>query len=282
MRSRLYWGSVSHTRSTPKEHSFSYPIFTFAVDVDELPSIAVSPRLFGYNRRALFSIQAQDYLGAEAEASSEKKTLRSKVHQCLQKHDIAQPPARITLLTMPRYLGYVFNPVSFFVCQDSSDRVMALLTQVNNTFGDTHLYPLVCAAPSELPCSWSFPKEFFVSPFFAVEGDYSLTLERFDAEFAIRVDLIKAGALIFSGKLHGAGEDLTRARVLATIRRYPITSLLTMPRIHHQALHLYNRANAKVYDRPEPNSPYTFKSHQNLVHRARLLLLSLLRQFSGR
>jgi cyclopropane-fatty-acyl-phospholipid synthase len=281
MRSKLYWGEVSHLRSIPKEHSFSYPIFTFALDLDELPSIAVPPRLFALNKGALFSVREQDYLEETSEAYSDKNPLRFKVHECLRKHGITQSPAKITLLTMPRYFGYVFNPVSFFVCQDASARVVALLTQVNNTFGDTHLYPLVCSSPSEFPCTWNFPKEFFVSPFFAVEGEYSLTLEKLDTEFAIRVDLIKDGSLLFSGRLHGRGDDLTRSRILGTLRRYPITSLLTMPRIHHQALNLYRRANAQVYDRPEPHSTYTFRSHQSLVHRVRLSLLSLFRRGRG-
>ena len=65
MRSKLSWGTVGHWRAGPRQHSFSYPVFTFVLDLDELESLAISPRLFAYERRALFSIRSADYLEGE-------------------------------------------------------------------------------------------------------------------------------------------------------------------------------------------------------------------------
>jgi cyclopropane-fatty-acyl-phospholipid synthase len=269
MKSALYWGEVGHWRSGPKEHTFRYRIFTFAVDLDELEALSLSPRLFAYEKTAVFSIRKRDYL-------QDGETLRGRVEAVLRREGVAEMPVRITLLTMPRYLGYVFNPVSFFVCRNSRDEVTALVTQVNNTFGETHLYPLVCE-PCIGPHTWHFPKEFFVSPFFAREGNYSVTFEEAEERLGIRVDLEKDGATIFSGHLGGIARPLTRGSILATLVRYPITSLLTMPRIHHQAMKLYGRVGATIYDKPTPLNTYTIRSHQNLVHRARLKLLGLLK-----
>jgi cyclopropane-fatty-acyl-phospholipid synthase len=268
MRSRVYWGGVGHWRSGPKEHTFSYPIFTFALELDELERLSFFPRLFAYEKAALFSIRKRDYLHGEG-------TLRERVEAALRREGIEEMPTRITLLTMPRYFGYVFNPVSFFVCRNARDELTALVTQVNNTFGESHLYPLVCD-PTAGARTWNFPKEFFVSPFFAREGTYSLTFERADESLGIRVDLEHNGAMLFSGRLDGVGEFLTRRRIVATLLRYPITSLLTMPRIHHQAVRLYSKANAHVYEKPEPLNAYTFRSRQNFVHRMRLGFLSFL------
>jgi len=270
MRSRIYWGEVGHWRAGPKEHSFAYPIFTFALEIDELESLSLSPWIFAYGRTALFSVRAEDYL-------PENGTLRDKVEQALQREGVSEVPARITLLTMPRYFGYVFNPVSFFVCRDAHDQVTALVTQVNNTFGESHLYTLVCQA-TQSAHTWHFPKEFFVSPFFARKGDYSLTFEGADEQLGIRVDLEDNGEVVFSGRLSGLSYPLTRRRLLSTVLRYPITSLLTMPRIHGQAIRLYASAKAEIYDKPEPLNEYTFRSHQNLIHKARLGLLSLLKR----
>jgi len=160
-RSSIAFGEVAHWRAEPRQHSFSYPLFTFQFDVDELDTPAtlsslVSSYFLGVNSRAIFSVRADDYLRGPG-GFRERVGARERPH-------------RITLITMPRYFGYVFNPVSFFACFDSEERVVAFITQVNNTFGETHVYPLVCE-PAPLPNLWRFSKEFFVSPFFDSEGN---------------------------------------------------------------------------------------------------------------
>jgi cyclopropane-fatty-acyl-phospholipid synthase len=242
MRSKISWGEVAHWRASPKPHSFSYPIFTFELDLDELQGLAVAPRIFAQDRCALFSIRTDDYLEGGG-------TLRERVERVLREHGQLSRPHRITLITMPRYFGYVFNPVSFFACFDADDKAIGFVTQVNNTFGETHIYPLVCE-PASLPVEWRFPKEFFVSPFYDVSGEYSVRLEREGEALSVRVDLHREGALEFSA---------------------------TMPRIHLQAIKIYFGAQATPEPRPCPLSRYTIHSRQTIIHRARLGLLWLLR-----
>jgi cyclopropane-fatty-acyl-phospholipid synthase len=269
MRSRVVWGSVGHWRKAPREHSFTYPVFTFQFDLDELPTLSIAPRLLALERRAVFTVRGSDYLNGEG-------SLREKVERILHDNGCATRPARIALVTSPRYFGYVFNPVSFFACFDDNDKVIGLITQVNNTFGETHVYPLVCE-PSEMPVQWRFSKGFFVSPFFDMEGTYEVVLEGEGESLGVRVDLHREGELAFSATLRGEGAPITRRQLFATLRKFPVTSLLTMPRIHGQAMQLYFKARAHVYKRPIPSSPYTIRSRQNIVHRCRLGLLSLLK-----
>jgi cyclopropane-fatty-acyl-phospholipid synthase len=273
MKSKVVWGEVAHWRKAPKEHAFSYPVFTFAFDIDELPTLAIAPRLFAYEKPAVFSVRSADYLEGEG-------TLREKVQRVLRQQGISDPPARITLFTSPRYFGYVFNPVSFFACFDAHEKVIGLITQVNNTFGDTHVYPLVCEA-SQMPVVWHFSKDFFVSPFFNMDGTYEVSFESEGDNPSIRVDLHKEGEKVFAARLAGVGRTLSRTQLLVTLKKFPITSLLTMPRIHGQAMKLYFKAHATVYTRPEPTSVYTIRSRQNIIHRARLALLALLRKARG-
>jgi cyclopropane-fatty-acyl-phospholipid synthase len=273
MKSRVVWGEVYHWRKGPREHSFTYPIFTFAFDVDELPTLAIVPRLLAYEKRAVFSIRSADYLEGSG-------TLREKVERVLEREGCQEKPARIILTTSPRYFGYVFNPVSFFACFDAHGNVIGLITQVNNTFGDTHVYPLVCA-PTPMPAVWRFSKDFFVSPFFNMEGMYEVALVSEGEHLSVRVDLHKEGERVFAATIRGEGALLSRSQVVATIRKFPITSLLTMPRIHGQAMRLYFKAHANVYTRPEPTSSYTIRSKRNIIHTARLALLSLLQKARG-
>ena len=278
MRSKISWGRVDHWRAGPKEHSFSYPIFTFELDLDELDTLSISPRLFGYEKRALFSIRSNDYLEGTG-------GLREKVERILKAHGQPIRPDRITLITMPRYFGYVFNPVSFFACFDQEGRVLGLITQVSNTFGESHIYPLVSDSASEpalMPVSWRFPKEFFVSPFFDREGEYSVTLRGEGEKLSVQVDLERDNTRVFSALLQGDAQPLSARFVLATIRKYPITSFMTMPRIHREALNLYFKVGATPYPKPSPANLYTIRSRQNIIHRARLGLLAFLRACRGR
>jgi cyclopropane-fatty-acyl-phospholipid synthase len=267
-RSSIAFGEVLHWRAEPKEHFFQYPVFTFQLDVDE-PGARRLSWLFGVNRRAVFSVWDDDYLRGPG-------TLRERVEKVLCEVGYDISPRRITLVTMPKYFGYVFNPVSFFACFDSEDRVMAFITQVNNTFGESHVYPLICE-PTRLPVTWKFSKEFFVSPFFDTEGDYEVTLKEEGRTINIVVNLEKEKKLAFSATLRGVAEPLTRQRLWQVLRRYPLTTFLTMPRIHLQAMTLYFAARTCPFKKPTPDHPYTIRSRQNIIHKARLAFLSLMK-----
>jgi cyclopropane-fatty-acyl-phospholipid synthase len=242
---------------------------TLQLDVDELEGLAISPCLFAFNKKAVCSVWTSDYLCGEG-------ALRERVEASIQQQGVAEKPSRITLITMPRLCGYVFNPVSFLVCFDAQGKVIACVTQVNNTFGETHLYPLVCS-PSEMPVTWRFPKKFFVSPFFDTEGHYTVIVGAEGAQLSVQVDLERGGNRVFSAVLEGSSKPLTRLNLLVTLVKYPLTQLLTIPRIHLQALFLFFKAKATPFVKPNPSDPYTIRSQQNIIHRLRLRLLSVLR-----
>jgi cyclopropane-fatty-acyl-phospholipid synthase len=272
-RSKIAWGEVGHFRATPKQYGFSYPLFTFELDLDELESSSFWPLFFSYNRRALLSVRSSDYLGGDG-------SLREKVERLLSVHGVSERPYRITLMTMPRFCGYIFNPVSFFACFDRDGRVLGLITQVNNTFGESHVYPLVCQ-PSEIPVTWRFTKEFFVSPFFDREGEYTVVLEAEGEKLGVLVELEREGVKAFSAYLRGAAQELTPGCIVRTLVRFPLASLLTMTRIHLHALVLHFKVGLTPYLKPAPRSSYTFHSKQNLIHRARLWLLARFRSRQG-
>jgi DUF1365 family protein len=138
------------------------------------------------------------------------------------------------------------------------------------------VYPLICE-PTQLPVTWRFSKDFFVSPFFDTEGDYEVILKEEGQTLSIEVNLEKEKKRAFSATLRGVAEPLTRRRLWQVVRRYPLTTFLTMPRIHLQALTLYFAVRTCPFKKPTPNHPYTIRSRQNIIHKARLALLSLMR-----
>jgi cyclopropane-fatty-acyl-phospholipid synthase len=154
-------------------------MLTLTLDIDELPNLSIPKLRFSQGRRSILSVRPTDYLAVPD--ISEDLSLRERVEMFLKRSGEELRPARITLVTMPRYFGYVFNPVSFFYCFDDNDKLFALVTQVNNTFGETHIYPLRCTA-RDLPVEWKFSKEFFVSPFFSRDGEYTLRADAVDEQ----------------------------------------------------------------------------------------------------
>jgi DUF1365 family protein len=243
---------------------------TLQLDVDELESGHHTSFLFGYDSKRFLSVRGTDYLRGDG-------SLRRKVERELTQQGVDESPHRITLVTMPRLCGYIFNPVSFFICFNSEGALVGCVTQVHNTFGEAHIYPLVCA-PKQLPVEWRFSKSFFVSPFFDAKGDYRVAVVNEGKRLHVEVDLFKCGRQVFASSLQGASSALTSANLLKTLIRFPFALLLTMPRIHLQALVLFLRVRVTPVVKPAPLSPYTIRSQQNSIHKARLWLLSQMRR----
>ena len=89
----------------------------------------------------------------------------------------------VEVLTMPRVLNFVFNPVSFWYLRDGAGRVMVIVAEVNNTFGGTHSYVLHQDGAPITGDEWiTTPKQLYVSPFFKVEGYYRFCFRHGDEQ----------------------------------------------------------------------------------------------------
>ena len=134
LKSRICHGHVMHCRLEPVKHAFTYPLYFYSFDLDELPSIQDSVCLFGYNQPRLISIHDKDYL--------EKRdgTLKQKLQHLLGNR--FQTVKSITLVTVERYFNYTFNPVSFFLCYRADRNLECVISEVNNTHHEMHLYML--------------------------------------------------------------------------------------------------------------------------------------------
>ncbi len=110
LNSRLFQGWIRHRRYLPKKHSFRYPLFMSWLDLDELDQVmAISP-FWSLERFNLVSFYRRDYLG---EASLD---LSEAVKNRIMEYTEESFKGRICLLTHLRFLGFCFNPVSFYFC----------------------------------------------------------------------------------------------------------------------------------------------------------------------
>ena len=135
LKSCLYECRVMHRRILPKAHKFEYRIFMFSLYLDEIESLAKSVRGFGRNGRAPYAFLDRDHLAPNDRPVREKLTayLREQGIELGGSH-------RVELVTLPRVLGYIFNPVSFFFCYEAAGRPLCAVVEVGNTFGEMKLF----------------------------------------------------------------------------------------------------------------------------------------------
>jgi cyclopropane-fatty-acyl-phospholipid synthase len=260
MNSKIYLGYVDHERYQPVSHTFKYPIYFYGLDLDELDHLDQKLFLFGYNRLRPASIHDSDYL------DDTPGSIKDKLLQMLQEQKPSLSVASVFMITSMRYLNYAFNPVSFYYCFDDNHHVAAMVVEVNNTFGERHIYiPENKSLNSESVENtiYSAKKAFHVSPFNNLEGDYEFFFSTPNNEpgnkIDIRIDLIRDNDKAFSAKLCGKPLELTSANLLKMMIRHPIVPHLTKPRIFMEAARLYFSKHLKYHDKPEPVSLMTIK-----------------------
>jgi DUF1365 family protein len=239
-------------------------MFWFSIDLDELPDLNANVRWFGHNRLALISVEDRDY-GGPGDGS-----IREKISAKLRRDGVTETVDRILLNTIPKVAGYVFNPVNFYLCYGADDRMVALVAEVRNTFGEMHHYvvrPEPSAARGPGAMRFRIPKEFFVSPFFEVKGDYDMRLQAADNRFAITINLLHEDRAVFTATMKGRGVEMTSRRVFNTVCRMPLFAATIMLRIHGQAWRLAVRKRLALLDVPEPSHPNTIPARRSSLWR---------------
>lgn len=247
--SHIYRGKVTHERMGPVEHAFTYPMTFFGFDLSELSMIHTTSSLFGYNRSRPLQIRDRDFLRGH------ERSIEDQLEEFLPP---AQENEQTFLISSPRYFGYAFNPVNFYL-RLRKGVLTAALAEVNNTFGDRHIYPLPNLTQKS-PHFWTArcPKDFHVSPFNNMAGEYHFGFRIEDEEIFLGVDLYRDGACVMKTWIQGKGTELSNASVLKYALLHPFdTALNSMPRIVWQAARLYYQKKMDVYKRPSPESKHT-------------------------
>jgi cyclopropane-fatty-acyl-phospholipid synthase len=258
--STIFHGTVFHQRNAPCIHAFTYPLFSLRVSVDELPLLQKgSWKIFSHNSRGIFSIYDEDYL------SHVPGDLRQKVESVLLNQEVTEKPAYIDLISHPRIFGYVFNPVSFFLCYRQDTSMLGVIAEVHNTFGEKHLYVLgneeAVESSGDRFSFFECKKQFHVSPFFDRKGEYRFVVSKKRNELDIRVSLEKDDRMVFTSRLLGKKQHAWGVRnLLKSSFLYPGSIIGTMPRIIYQAAQLKWRKKLHVFTKPIAAHPMTIET----------------------
>ncbi len=234
--SALYECTVMHQRLVPLRHGFRYRVFYLWLDLDELEDLDRRLWLLSRERFNLFAFFAKDHLGGAA------VDLKKAVLEHWAAHGVEVTGIKsVRMLTFPRVLGYIFNPVTFYYGFDELGRAVAALAQVTNTYHEQKLY--VLPPPDEAGrFRLVTPKHFYVSPFSSLELKFDFQLEVPEQGLRIAVDdLEQDGSKVLVSLLTGQQRPLTDGQLLKCAFKYPLLTVKVMVMIHWHALRLWLR-----------------------------------------
>jgi hypothetical protein len=236
-------GSVMHSRLFPKENSFRYNIYYVALPLSRLQDMPLA-----YNKWGIQSFHDKDH--GECDGTPLEPWARAILKE-YSLHEIAD--GEITLVTMPRVFGYVFNPVSFWLCVDKGGHLRAVICEVHNTFGERHSY--ICAhddgriiTNKDVICA---QKLFHVSPFLQREGQYKFKFQIDKEQFSVFIDFYnKDEKKQLVTYLKGAWIEMTDKELMRAFKSAPLVPLKAILLIHWQALKLITKG-IKYIKRPK-------------------------------
>lgn len=241
------FGQVRHTRLRPARHAFAYPTYFFMLP---LRTLARTPcASLARNRRSAISFYDCDH--GDGRPPSQGGAL-AWLDELLRSESINDATGEVWLHCYPRVLGYAFKPVSFWYCHSADQCLRAVVVEVNNTFGERHVYLLDHPA---FGIEQTAAKVFHVSPFCNVEGSYRFRFmtNAQRTQTVARIDYDDAQGALINTSVSGTLEPLTTQSLRKALWRYGLMTLAVVGRIHWQALRLWVR-RVPFFKKPEPPS----------------------------
>lgn len=245
---RLWRGHTIHQRSIPFTHRFKYGLALIDVDIDRLDEADRQSSVFSVDRSNLFSFNRRDH------GNGEDVDLRPWAEQEFAKAGIDLKGGAIRLVTFPRHAFYKFAPISLWLGHDGDGAFKGILYEVNNTFGETHVY--AAATPDDVRHEHATDKVFHVSPFFDVSGAYKFTLRWSETDLRLIVATQKDGVQSHMATIAAKARPATSAAFVSLAFTKPLSSLSVTLGIHWQALKLWLKG-AKYHSKPKQSSVRT-------------------------
>ncbi|KAF2430206.1 hypothetical protein EJ08DRAFT_589348 [Tothia fuscella] len=270
---------TTHTRFFPKRHSFSYSYLQVSIPVEFEGSCGSLISVGESSKKGWFHVQASDYL----DRTHLKSSLKAKLSAYLQSQGVQNAVwNHAFLITAPRFLGYSFNPVSFWYIYTADSKLSMMILEVNNTFDEKRMYLLKSDEPEEeatesladnegnlrdktpgrFKHEWA--KDFHVSPFSSRKGNYSLSaIDPFGKNSSFPIvfdntivlksskDHAKLVARVFSDGVAINPHMATQIEVARVLLSWCWVGFLTAPRILKEAFVLYFKRGLHVWLRPE-------------------------------
>ena len=248
----IYIGRVIHKRFKPKEHYFSYKVFSLLIDLSELHILENDLKLFSYNKFNLLSFYDKDH------GPRDGTSLITWVKNNLNKKNINTDEIKIKILCYPRILGYVFNPLSVFFIYDKNSNLISILYEVKNTFGEQHTYIFKIDDSNQL-LDHSCAKKFYVSPFIEMNCSYHFKILKPESKLSVVINQNDIDGKILFASQDGLKKDLNNKNLMISYLSHPLMSFKIIGAIHFEALKLWLKGVRLVKKKIKIKNNITFE-----------------------
>ena len=236
---QIFHAKVMHHRLFPRKNKFTYKIYYLALP---LPTIEVKSWFLSFDPKDLGFRDGRDP-GIYAKEILATYGFESKINH-------------IMLITMPRVFGYVFNPVSFYFCFDNEKKLLAVIVEVHNTFGEQHSYFCANSDYSSINSEeWlEAEKILHVSPFLPIGGSYRFKFSLKENTLGIWINYFdKDNNKQLMTSLTGTLILLNKSSLNKSFWSYPFVTLKTIALIHLQAIKLLCK-NIPYFKKPKQHN----------------------------
>ena len=233
MTSSIYNGFVIHKRFKPKIHFFKYKVFSLLIDLSELNFLDKNISFFSYNKFNLISFFDKDH--GERNGTS----LIEWVKKNLKENEINHENIKIKLLCYPRILGYVFNPLSVFYVYNNDEKLISILYEVKNTFGEQHTY--IFKVENNNLLQHNCEKKFHVSPFIEMDCNYFFRILKPTEKISVIIDQYQSNEKILYASQDGIRRDFTSSELIRSYLKHPLMTFKIIIAIHFEAFKLWSK-----------------------------------------
>jgi DUF1365 family protein len=244
---QLCFGQVRHTRLRPVRNAFAYGAYYLRLPLRSLGEADFGCALMARNRFNLLSF-------FDADHGDGKQPLLAWIDALLKREGVSDADGEVWLQAMPRVLGFVFNPVSFWFCHRADGALRAVLCDVRNTFGERHFYLLDTGTTIGNGSELRARKVFHVSPFCEVQGGYRFRFSRAmraSEQTVARIDYDDVHGVLLQTSVSGSAAPISAASVARAFFGYPLMTFGVVLRIHVQALRLWIK-RVPFFSKPVP------------------------------
>ena len=232
INSAIYNGQVIHKRFKPKVHYFRYSVFSLLIDLSELETIDKKISFFSLNKFNLISFYEKDH--GERDGSS----LINWVNKNLEKNNIPTQDIKIKILCYPRILGFVFNPLSVFYVYNLQNKLISILYEVKNTFGEQHTYIFKITKDENLVQN-KCAKKFHVSPFIEMDCNYFFRLLKPGDKISVIIDQYDKEDKILFASQDGIRTEFNSKELIRSYLKHPLMTFKIIIAIHYEAFKLW-------------------------------------------
>ncbi|BCN94359.1 DUF1365 domain-containing protein [Thiomicrorhabdus immobilis] len=235
MPSQIYLGQVMHQRFFPMQYQFRYGVMSLRVDIDQIETEAKKSTWLSLNRFNLFSLHFKDYGARQTD-----QAWRIWADSLLAEYGLPEPAHKIELVCFPRFMNIAFNPLAMWYAYDQQGKMIAIIGEVSNTFGQWHHYVLTDKGrPLADSIKAQAKKDFHVSPFIGMDCQYQFRFNKPSAHYKIGIYQTENSQQVLTATQVGQAQDLNDSNLLKAALKHPFNSLKVLWMIHWWAIKIW-------------------------------------------